>query len=507
MKRTRMLSVIAVVMAGVMLISGAAADNLKPTTTGKADNTLTMPLVQEISTLDPALFSKQVEDDVIMQVYEPLFLKTNDGELENVLVDEYTVSEDGSRVEIKLLDGVKFHSGDVLTAQDVVYSLSRCENSPLASTLYQVSTIEAVDDTHLVWNFPAAAQGASFYDMYSYISSLPIVNQSFCEGILENPTDNLGLNTDGTGAYYLESVAGNGDVTLKKFADYRGEAAIDTLYFRLVTGNAELAFEAGDVDYAQYQATDLPAIQGFSNVETMAVAANNITFMVLNCKEGSPFHDIRVREAAVLALDRDTIASVASDDSGMTAYNMANPNVKYYADVCQHFDMDPDRANSLLQEAGYGPNNRIPMTIICMSAYPNWVSACEVVKEMLEQSYFDVEISEVADTSRYFVGDFEAAMIAIGLPTAFSSYAALFDASTGFNLSQIAGEEAEAVLAAFAAIQDEETTHAAMRAVVDSLAYMPIFYPVVNIAHDADLQMGTFYVDSGLFLYREFAWK
>ena len=52
MKRTRMLSVIAVVMAGVMLISGAAADNLKPTTTGKADNTLTRSQVS--STGHPA---------------------------------------------------------------------------------------------------------------------------------------------------------------------------------------------------------------------------------------------------------------------------------------------------------------------------------------------------------------------------------------------------------------------------------------------------------------------
>ena len=82
----------------------------------------------------------------------------------------------------------------------------------------------------------------------------------------------------------------------------------------------------------------------------------------------------------------------------------------------------------------------------------------------------------------------------------------LFDAETGFNLAQIAGEEDEAILAAFAAISDEETAHAAMKAVIDTLAYVPVYYPTVFVVHDADLKMGEFYVDSGVFFYRQFAW-
>ena len=206
-------------------------------------------------------------------------------------------------------------------------------------------------------------------------------------------------------------------------------------------------------------------------------------------------------------MDRDTIASIASDDAGLTAYNMANPTVKYYADVCDHFDMDPDRANSLLTEAGYSASNKVKVTLICMSAYPSWVAACEVIKEMMEQSFFEVTISEVTDTSRYLVGDFEAAFLAIGLPSTFASYSALFDTSAGLNLAQIGGEEDDAVLAAFAAITDEETTHAAMQAVINSLAYMPVYYPTVFVVFDADLQAGEFYVDSGIFFYREFSWK
>ena len=508
MKKTRLTSALALFLALTMLLSAAAlGENLKPVTGSKAQNSLTLPLTQEISTLDPALFSKQVEDEIILQVYEPLFFTNNSGELVSILVEDYTVSEDGSQAEITLKAGVKFHSGDTLTAEDVVYSLSRCENSPLANALYAYSTMEAVDDLRFTWNFPYAAAGAGFQDLTAYFSTLAIVNKSFCDSVLASPTDNLGLQTDGTGAYYLDQIAGNGDVTLKRFADYRGDVSIDTLNFRLVTGSASLAFEAGDVDFAQYTATDLPTVQAFSNVYTETISANNTIFFIFNCSEASPFHDIRVREAAVRTMDRDTIASIASDDAGLTAYNMANPTVKYYADVCDHFDMDPDKANSLLTEAGYSASNKVKVTLICMSAYPSWVAACEVIKEMMEQSFFEVTISEVTDTSRYLVGDFEAAFLAIGLPSTFASYSALFDTSAGLNLAQIGGEEDDAVLAAFAAITDEETTHAAMQAVINSLAYMPVYYPTVFVVFDADLQAGEFYVDSGIFFYREFSWK
>ena len=507
MRKNRFLSVLALLTAVMLLCAGTAlGENLKPVTGSKAGNTLSLPLVQEISTLDPAFFSKQVEDEIIMQIYEPLFMANNDGELEKILAADYTVNEDGSKVEVTLLENVRFHSGDILTAQDVAYSLSRCENSPLASTLFSYSSIDVVDDLHLVWNFPYAEAGASFYDLASYLQTLAVVNQSFCEGVLSAPTEDLRLNTDGTGAYVLDNVAGNGDITLKRFADYHGEASIDTLYFRLVTGNSELAFEAGDVDMSQYTATDLPMVQAFSNTETLTVTVNNTSFVILNCADSSVFSDIRVREAAVRTLDRETIASIASDDSGLTAYNMANPTVQYYADVCEHYDADLGRANSLLAEAGYSAANKAKVTLICMSSYPGWVSACEVMKEMMEQSFFEVTISEVADTSRYFVGDFDAGFLAIGLPSTFASYSTLFD-SEGLNLAQYTGEQDEAVLAAFAAIRDEETAHAAMRAVADTLAYIPVYYPTTFIVYDADLQPGTFYVDAGAFYYRQFSWK
>ena len=106
----------------------SASGKTRPTTKGKEENSFTMALTNQVTTFDPQLFALQAEDIVIVQMYDPLFYVLNDGSLENVLLESYTKNEDGS-VDFVLKSGVKFHSGDTLTSEDVEYTLSRCTNS------------------------------------------------------------------------------------------------------------------------------------------------------------------------------------------------------------------------------------------------------------------------------------------------------------------------------------------------------------------------------------------
>ena len=479
--------------------SGSSGGQSRPTTDGKKENSFTLSVTDQVTSFDPELFTLQVEDAVIVQMYDPLFYLLNDGSVENVLLESYTENEDGS-VDFVLKSGVQFHSGDVLTSEDVEYTLSRCENSPLCSPVYATVKMTVVDDTHFTWNF----EGASFSDLAAYIQAMGIVNKSYCETVLDKPDDNLKFNVDGTGAYTLDSVADNGDVTLKRFENYHGTASIDTLYFRYISGNAEMAFESGDLDYTMYTVTNADLIEGYSNVTTSSQALNNVVFVTVNCAEGMPTSDIRVREAIARCMNREEIMEIASNGSGTVAYNLETPLVNDYAGVCDHFDTNVETANDLLAQAGYSESNPVELTLIVMPAQPDWVAACEVMKEELEQSYFKVNIEEVADTSRYFTGDFDLGMISIGLTNQFSSFSVLFDSASGMNLAMY--EEPD-VLEAFGAIADEATTQEAMKAATESLAYIPIYYPTVFFAFDSDLNTGDFYTSISTFLYKDFSWK
>ena len=475
----------------------------RPTTNGQEENSFTVALTDQITTLDPELFMKQVEDNVIVNVYDPLFYLDNDGNIVCALAESYVENEDGS-VDVTLRSGVKFHSGDTLVAQDVAYTLSRCTNSPLCSALVGAMEVTVTDDTHLTLSFPGAGAGAGFHELMPYIQGMCIVNESYCETIISDPNEDLGLNVDGTGSYMLESVSDNGDVTLTRFADAWAPATIETIYLKYITGSQETAFEAGDLDYAMYGATNYEIIKEYDNVLTQEQVLNNVVFLILNCVEGQPTADQNVRDAIAHCLSIEDIAAIASSDAGTPAYNIATPLVEYYADVAEHVTVDVEAANALMTEAGYSESNPLPIRLIVVSSYPDWVSACEVVKEMLEQSYFSVTIEQVADTSRYFIQDFDIAMLSVGLTTQFNSYAQLYDDSTGLNL---AGANDADVQAAFAAMTDEATTQAAMKAATESRAYIPIYYPTTFFAFDANVNPGPYYTQFSAFMYRDFSWK
>lgn len=481
----------------------AGSGKMRPTTNGKEENSFTVALVDQVSTLDPELFMKQAEDNIIVNVYDPLFYLDNDNNIVCALAESYVENEDGS-VDVTLRSDVKFHSGDTMTASDVAYTFSRCSVSPLCAPLVGAMEITVTDDTHLTLSFPGANAGAGFHELMPYIQGMCVVNQSYCETIISEPTEDLGLNVDGTGSYKVESISDNGDVTLTRFEECWAPATIDTIYLKYITGSQETAFEAGDLDYATYGITNYELIKEYDNVETREQVLNNVGFLVSNCVEGMPTADQRVRDAMAHCMNIEELASVATSGAGTPAYNLATPLVQYYDDVCEHVTVDVEAANALMTEAGYSESNPLELTLIVQSAYPDWVAASEILKAQLEQSYFVINIEQVPDSSRYFIQDFDLAMISIGLTTQFSSYAQLFDLKTGLNLSGINDPQ---IQAAFENMTDEASTQAAMKTATESRAYIPIFYNTTFFAFDDGVNAGPFYTQFSAFMYRDFSWK
>lgn len=494
------------VLAMVLSVCGSASAAGRTPSDSKAQNALNVAISLQPNSLDPQLFTQVSEDAIIGQVYESLFITNNAGEDILLLAESIVPDETGASAEVTLKSGIKFHSGDTLTAEDVAFTLERCTNSTLCSDLAAYSTIEVVDDTHFVWNFPYAEMGAGYYELSSIISAMMIVNKSFCEETLADVGDNLNMTEDGTGAYMVSNVAVNGDVTVVRFPDYHGTASVDTINYKVITGSQEMAFESGDIDIAMYTAMSIETVKGYDNVATNEVITNNVAFTINNMRETSPMNDRNVREAAVRAMNRADVALIFSDGGATVAYNMATPVVDYYADVCNHYDQDVAMANDLMAQAGYSKSNPCAVELIVVND-PKWVAACEVLKENLEQACFSVNIVEVPDLTRYYTGEFDIAMVAVGLTTSFTSYAMLFDDASGLNLCGISGPEQEEILSIVTAAVDEESAHKAMQAVVDTLGYVPLGYTTAYHAMDADLQCGEFYTTRGDFRYNEFSWN
>lgn len=505
-------SIIALLLVALLALSCVAcstgdsqnAGKKRATTDGKKNNTLTVAVTDQVTTFDPYLFKLSIEDGVIMQMYEPLFYIDNDGNYMWAVAESMTQNDDGS-VTFTLKKDLKFHSGDTLAMEDIEYSFSRCQYSTLCSVLAQTVELEVVDDYNITFKFPMADQGYDYDALKPYLQIMKIMNKSYCEQYIDSLDGDMKFNVDGTGPFYYDSKTESGDVVIKKFDGYYQDVALDAVNYKFISGSVETAFESGDIDFTMYSASNFKLLDQYSNVSTNSFSVNNVTFLINNCLESSPTNDKRVREAIVYAMNREDVCTIGSDDAGTPAYNLANPQITYWADgICTKYEQDIEKANSLLAEAGYDANNKCELTLIVMSAQSAWVSACEVMKEALEQANFVINIEQVADSSRYFTYDFDLGLISIALTTNFNSYADLFNMDSGIDLAGITDEE---VTAAFGAMVDEATTQAAMKAATESHAYIPLFYNTYFYAYDSDLNYGPVYNEVSGMLYRDFSWK
>lgn len=482
----------------------ASTGKSRPTTNGKANNTLTTAYSGTVSTIDPELFTAQDEDTVLSQVYEPLFLYNNAGEMAPYLAESWTVNEDGS-VDFVLRSDVKFHSGDVLKSEDVEYTLSRTQNSPVCSTLWGNVEITITDDTHFTFTFPNQDNGASWSDLTGFLQCLDIVNKSWAEGVISDPNDNLVYQEDGTGPYIFSSIESNGDITLTRFADYWGEASIDTIYFKHISGSFEVAFESGDLDVAAYSSySNFENIGTYSNVYTYTQPINRVSYLILRSGETDTFADLSLRQAFVYAINREDLYLVGSDGAGQIAYNLATPLNQYYTDNADHFERDLDKSKELLSAAGYSESNPMTITLVANTQGATTVSVCEILKAELEESYFSVNIEETPDNTRIKAGDFDVTVMSIGLLPSFGSYSLIFTIGTGLNDANVNDQEINEM---FLACKTEADFQNAMKVTTESLHYIPLWYPATLLAADGDLNVGEFNTSLTCFLFSEFSWK
>lgn len=206
---------------------------------------LNMAIPANPPSLDPHGINSNIVGGIGMHIYEPLFSLNASYEAVPVLAEGYTVSEDGLVYTISLRQGVKFHNGQEMTADDVVASmnlwLERCSKAEIISG----STFAKVDDYTVTLTVPEASSDIIMVlaapIQFAAIYPKSVVDAAGPDGVTEYI---------GTGPYQLSEWKQDQYVKLTRFADYQspegetsglvGEksAPTETIYFRVVTDSA-----------------------------------------------------------------------------------------------------------------------------------------------------------------------------------------------------------------------------------------------------------------------------
>jgi len=178
---------------------------------------------------DPAIFYQSDGLNVTRGAYEGLLRykpNTDLPEIEPLLAESYDISDDGLVYTFQIREGVKFHDGTDLTAQDVVRSFERrvgVDAGP-AYMLWDVASYETPDDYTLIITLNQPDSAFIHYMAAPYgpgIVSPEAVEANEVDGDLAQAW--IATNSAGTGPYYISSFE-PGEYELTRFDDYWGEA-------------------------------------------------------------------------------------------------------------------------------------------------------------------------------------------------------------------------------------------------------------------------------------------
>jgi len=315
--------------------------------------------------LDPHLITA-FNSVVIVQgnIYEGLTAIDIDLAVVPGLAESWEVSDDGLTYTFSLREGVTFHDGSAMTAQDVAASIARVQaeatGSPLASRVSPITAVNVVDDltVELVLNAP-------FAPILTSLSGIAIVPAEF-----ESDVDALQQTPVGTGPFAFADWQPNSYIELTRFEDYhqQGKPQLDAVRFHFVPESATRQVGITSGDYHLLPAID-PAtalqLQGIPNVTVQETRDLSYTLVGFNAAR-EPFGDPVVRTAFNMMLDRNEIIEGALFGAGVPAGPLSPALVNWALDTGEYacYETDRDAAMAMLEEAGVELPVRLTMNVL-----------------------------------------------------------------------------------------------------------------------------------------------
>lgn len=315
------------------------------------------------------------------------------------LAESWDISDDGLTYTFYLRDGVKFHNGEELEADDVKFSLERIQNPDSGSIhtvlMSPIESVEVVDDLTVVFHL-----NTPFSPLLSHLpNALKIVNREFVEAeggrtarvengtgpfilkewipeqifrIVRNP-DYWRLGEDGQPLPYLD------EIDIYPYPD--DTARVDAL----ISDNVDFMMAVPEMDWQRLEGNPDVNITEDWSLWYSYVGFDN---------RNPPFNDSRVRQAVAWAIDRDAIANQGLYGAVLPMYGAAVPEWHWaYSRLTPYDHQDLEKAKALLAEAGY-PNG-FDVTIYSSDEYPSELTLAEMTATYIQEIGINAKVEIV----------------------------------------------------------------------------------------------------------------
>ena len=384
------------------IFTGPAAMAEDPTPGG----TLIMALQQTPRHLNPAVQSGTATGQPGTQLFASL-LRYDDGwEPQPYLAKSWEIAEDGLSVTINLVEGATFHDGAPITSEDVAFSIDTVKaNHPFKSMFAPVTAVETPDANTAIIKL-SEPHPALMLAMSSQLLSI-IPKHVYGDGQDPKAHPANSENVVGSGPFKLVEFKRDQHVILERYDGYflEGLPYLDKIVMRIMPEESSraIALESGELMLSGFEQDprNLTRLKKNENLDVSNAgyaAIGPVNWLAFNTQADGPTSDPIVRKAIATAVDREFILKALMLGTTGPALTGIHPGSPFYNESVEAYDLDLDKANAMLDEAGYAAGDdgiRFPLTVDF--GWPAMKPYAEYMKPQLKKIGIDVTVRASAD--------------------------------------------------------------------------------------------------------------
>lgn len=316
---------------------------------------------------------------------------TGKNELKGELAESWSLI-DPKTVEFKLRKGVKFHDGSVFDASVAKANFDRALTHPKSrpkATLQEIASAEVVDNNTLRLNLKTPSAG--LLTKLTYTGGTSSASGMMSKVAMDKGDDELGNHPAGTGPFQLEQWLRDDRVILKRFDNY-WKMGVDGKPLPYFDRYEERYMPDAAVSLVELKTGNLNLVDGLEPKDIAGIKADpslvyweaswaGFTFFGAFPNQGQPpFDNLKLRQAAFYALDRESISKTLGFGVGIPAYYFTFGKGQLgYDESLPRYNYDPEKAKRLVVEAGYPSGVDVPLLFI---QRPEDQRVAEMVKSM-----------------------------------------------------------------------------------------------------------------------------
>lgn len=398
-KRNRILSLL---LAGVMALgltacgasnAGAAADetgsaavsteSASSDTAASGEKIINVGVTNTIGSLNPLLLNGgEINKYATGLMFLPLMELDADLNFEGMLADSIT-TEDNKNFIVHIDDAATWSDGTPVTADDVVYTALRLASPVIGNTAMMYYVFEGVGDDGFVEEGAESIDGIQKVDdktvQFTTKEEIPITTfeNSYARYLLTLPKHVIEQYSEeelSTAEWFNHPDVVSGPFIVTDFdvdhyisyeanKDYwKGAPKIDKLNIKIVDGSQLYAgLQSGEIDITQQTMSDIPqedyeSVEALDNVEVVygSPVTNQSVFI-----QTKNVPDVKVRQAMLYAIDRQQILEELLNGHGEIVDGFLSSASPFYDDSLTPVSYDPEKAKTLLEEAGWDGSQTI----------------------------------------------------------------------------------------------------------------------------------------------------